>query len=264
MEIGCGCTPPAACAIIGVVIPPKGSKKEDLVSVPYILYPNPLTDEPNAHWARLISKGKIELEQVIDRMILQRGAVGTRAEVLGILEDFYRALEDLLAEGYILRLPNGTYRLAVRGIFQGAGDTFDPARHKIVVCIAPSKRLRCGVPERVRLIKERRRVSVPRPEAYFDAASGSTDDRLTPQDIGRVSGRGLRFDPADPKQGVFLRHTDAGEETRATSYSEVAPAVVHFLVPPLAPGCYQLIVRTRVGEEEDLYSGLLEQELRVS
>lgn len=233
-------------------------------SVPYVLYPNALTGEANDHWARIISRGTADLEAVIDRMILQDGSIAVRAEVLSTMEDFFRAVEELLIEGYTVCTPLANCRATITGKFAGAGDSFDPQRHQVVVRVSAGSRLRRTVPPRVELVKGSQGLYVPKPESYRDAGSGSENATLTPLNIGMLSGRHLRFDAADEGQGVFLRAAEGDGEARATSYSEIMPSTVHFLVPELAPGEYKLVVRTRLNGEDHLYSGALKPLLTVS
>lgn len=233
-------------------------------SVPYVLYPNALTDEPNDHWACVISRGAADLDAVIDRMILQDGSIAVRAEVLSTLEDFFRAVEDLLVEAYTVCTPLATCRLSIRGKFAGAGDSFDPQRHQVVARASTGARLRRTVPPRVVPVKDSLGLYVPQPESYLDAGSGSENASLTALNIGMLTGRHLRFDPADEEQGIFFQPAEGEGETRAAAYSEVVPSTVHFLVPDLAVGAYKLVVRTRLNGEDHLYSGALKPTLTVS
>jgi hypothetical protein len=101
----------------------------------------------------------------------------------------------------------------------------------------------------------------PCPEAYFDAGSSTRDQLLTPHNIGKLTGYYLRFEPLDdPTLGVFFLGN--GGETRAPTYSENMPGRLHFLVPDLAPGEYELEVRA--SHNGRLHRGMLDAILTVA
>ncbi len=234
------------------------------MNIHYLLYPNKLTEDPGDYIARVRVAGAADLDKVIDRMINQEGSIAVRADVLSTMEDFFHAVEDLLVEGYTVRTPVANFRLGVKGTFDGAGDSFDPKRHRIVAKANIGLRLRKAVPPRIEMAKGHGSLYIPRPEEYSDAASGSVNDILTPGGIGKVRGNLLRFDPADPLQGVFFRDTNGGGETRVEACGEVLPGSLHLIVPGLAAGSYKLVVRTLLNCDGEIHSGMLKEVLTVA
>jgi len=69
----------------------------------------------------------------------------------------------------------------------------------------------------VALLNQGFRVVTPVPETYHDVASGTSNATLTPNSVGRVTGRNLKLDPADPQQGVFFIGADGAERRAITT-----------------------------------------------
>jgi hypothetical protein len=234
------------------------------MTIQYVLYENKLTDDPNDYVARVRSRGTMDLDDVVEHMIRQEGSTAVRGDVLSTLEDFFSALESLLLLGFTIRTPSANYRFSITGVFDGEDDGFDSSRHQVVCRVLPGARLRRTIRDRIQVDKQLADLPGPRPLVYTDANSGARNSVLTPGGAGKLTGGRLKFDPADPTQGLFLLAADSSE-TRVAVVSESLPAKVHFLVPELAPGDYQLVVRTRSdGEDGELRSGTLKATLTVA
>jgi hypothetical protein len=85
---------------------------------------------------------------------------------------------------------------------------------------------------------------------------------VTPGGAGRLEGRRLKFDPADPRQGVFFVTPD-GRETRVELVVRNMPGEIIFVVPALEPGPYALQVRVLFPDVEEIRTGLLQEKLTV-
>jgi len=79
----------------------------------------------------------------------------------------------------------------------------------------------------------------PEIDSISSQANGA-QDKYTPGTLIELSGDNLRFNSADPAQGVFFRSGD-GPEVRATVYGTVTPTSLSVLVPATLSG--PLIVR---------------------
>ena len=97
----------------------------------------------------------------------------------------------------------------------------------------------------------------------FSTCMPSTNSTLTPGGAGRILGGQLKFDPADPRQGVFFVARDESE-TRANLLIRNMPSEVTVVVPSLKPGTYRLRVRAAFGSSDDIRTGSLEASLTVS
>jgi hypothetical protein len=97
----------------------------------------------------------------------------------------------------------------------------------------------------------------------MDLDSNTWDSTVTPGGLGRLNGHRLKFDQADPQQGVFLV-TANGTENRVELLAKHTPKELIFRVPAgLASGDYRLEVRAIFGLA-DLRRGALKATLSVS
>ena len=98
---------------------------------------------------------------------------------------------------------------------------------------------------------------------YLDLVSGTANQVLTPGEGAHLTGRLLRFDPADPEQGVFFVAVD-GTRTRVERFLDIQPSKVILLAPTLPAGDYKIEVNASFNDNGDLRSGRLETQLTVS
>jgi hypothetical protein len=216
---------------------------------------------PDAHVARVLRSSTAELEDVI-AVMTQQGCTIFKADVLSVLEAYHSAIESLLREGRNVNTPGVSYRVALGGVFTGSDDAFDPARHQVRVHARPGKRTLQAL-EHAAWEKVEANKPLPHPEHYTDVASGKRDAVLTPGGVGEISGFRLRFDPADPLQGVFFV-APTGAATRAETMVRNRLRELMLVVPALPAGTYTLEVRARINSTDDLRSGALEYPLTVS
>ena len=230
--------------------------------IKYVLRENNLSDDPDDYMARIRHVGIARIETIIERMI-QRGSTVTRADIVGVLEDYYAAIESLLLEGMSVTTPLDHFSLSVKGIFRGADDTFDPSRHRLHAALIAGPRLRKTLQERGEMTKEEMVRPAPNPVDYLDLNSGERNGTLTPGGMGRIIGHRLKFDPADPQQGIFFIASD-GTETRVSIVGKNKPGELLFLVPEgLTAGAYRLEVRVLPKWRRDMHTGALEATLTV-
>jgi hypothetical protein len=193
----------------------------------------------------------------------QSGCALSKAAVLGVLEMFFGTVERMVLDGINVTTPLVNVHASVTGTFKGEDDRFDRRRHGIEARTTPGRRLRrtvrlYGRAER----KPGRGRPRPNPVFYEDLESGQKNSTLTPGGLGRVYGGRLKFDPADPCQGVFFVAADR-RATRVALAAENRPKQLIFLVPPLAPGDYTLEVRARAEDSDDVRTGRFHHTLTV-
>jgi hypothetical protein len=79
--------------------------------------------------------------------------------------------------------------------------------------------------------------------------------------MGQLSGYRLKFDPADPAQGIFFVN---GSDNRVSVVGHNGPSRLMFIVPAgLTPGDYRLEVRSTM-RNGTLHTGALPETLSVS
>jgi hypothetical protein len=230
----------------------------------YALFENNLTSDPSDYAAVVQPIDSADLEALVRRMI-DRGSTTTRADILAVMEDAIGACESLLLDGMRINF-GGLVELfpRVRGVFTGATDAFDAARHSVDVGANPGIRVRQTVRDQAAVVKDDAIKPAPNPLEYRDVGTDTTNDQVTPGNIGQLSGSRLKYDAAQPDEGVFFLPTAGGAETKVSTVQKNKPGQVVFLVPALlAPGTYHLEVRARVRGGTDLRSGRLDAVLTV-
>lgn len=231
------------------------------MAIHYALVRNKLVDEPNAYTARVHMQGSADLDYVITEICKRETTVG-EADVRSVMTEYFKVVEDLMQKGLNVRMPLVHYRASIRGNFDRAGDGFDPSRHQVKALTIPAQRLQYAL-DRVPVVKMDAVEANPYLKEFFDVASETFDSVLTPDDMGQLTGRRLRFDPDDPAQGIFFID-DGGGETRVDKVGKMMPSELVFAIPPLAPGDYALEVRTLFDGDVKLSVGSLDALLTVS
>ncbi len=231
--------------------------------IKYALFENNLTSDPADFAAVVQVSGSLDLDSLVDRMIAQ-GSTSTRADILAVLEDSILACEGALLDGMRINY-GGLVELfpRVKGVFTGAVDNFDTARHAVDVGANAGIRIRNTVrakatTQRVEAIKP-----APSPIEYVDIGSATTNDQITPANIGQVSGSRLKFDTLQADEGVYFVAT-AGGETKVATVQRNKPSQLVFLIPAgLIAGTYNIEVRARQRDSAELRIGRLDTVLTV-
>jgi hypothetical protein len=225
----------------------------------YALFENNVTSDPNDYAAIVQVIDSADLDALIRRMV-DRGSTTTRADILAVLEDAIGASESLLLDGMRVNF-GGLVELfpRVRGVFSGATDVFDPARHSLDVGANPGNRVRQTVRDSASVTKDEAVKPSPNPIEFFDIGSGTTNDQVTAGNIGQLSGSRLKYHEAAGDEGVYFLPTGGGAETKVTTLQKNKPAQLVFLVPAgLLPGTYNLEVRARIATGTELRVGRLD------
>ena len=234
------------------------------MAIHYALFENNVTSDPDDYAAVVQAIDSADLEALMRRMI-ERGSTTTRADILAVMEDAIGACESLLLDGMRVNF-GGLVELfpRMRGIFTGAGDAFDPARHSVDVGANPGIRVRQTVRDQATVTKDEAIKPSPNPLEYRDVGSDTTNDQVTPGNIGQLSGSRLKYDPAQADEGIYFLPTGGGAEIKVTTLQKNKPAQLVFLVPALMPGTYYLEVRARMrAGATDLRTGRLDAVLTV-
>lgn len=232
------------------------------MAVYYSLHPNNLTGEGEVYRAVVQSSGTVNLESIIQRMVA-RGSTTTEADAYAALKDFFTIIQTLLLDGFRINTPMFNCGLTIKGNFNGPTDTFSPSRNWIEISITPGVDLRRITQGTVQTQKQLPGEARPRLIRFIDLNSGERNSKLTPGGMGQIMGDRLKFDPADPSQGIFFVGAD-NSESRVEVVGKNINAELMFLVPAtLAAGDYNLIVRT-MASQSTLRTGILEAALTVS
>jgi hypothetical protein len=227
----------------------------------YALHPMKISGNPRKYQAIAHFTRSVNLDGVIERMVEMNPALSP-AMARAYIQSYSAAIINLVLEGCKVNTPTGNHGFSIAGLFDGPDDTFSPDRHQLLPTVSPGRDVRRAIHRAGRPRKLESRTPGPHPLAYYDAATESHNQRLTPAKLARLSGYELKFDPADPNQGVFLIAADR-TTSRVELMAQNEPRQLIFMNPvSLGPGHYTLEVRAACGD--GLRVGRLLEQLEVA
>lgn len=207
----------------------------------YALVDNPLTPDETDFRAAMKPQPSVSEEELIEMIVLHN--TGVAASVARkVLTEHTNALRYFLEKGRHVNTPllNTTY--SISGVFDSDEDSFDPSRHRLNLNLTPGLAIR-DVVTHAEVSKVEAGASLPLLSTYFDTETGTKNNTLTPNEMGYLSGKRLKFDDTDPAQGLFFINGN-NKEFRVSKFAECRPSKVIFKVPGLPKGTYALEVRT--------------------
>ena len=224
--------------------------------IQYALFENNLTADPDDYAATVQISGSADGDDLVQDIVDQGSTVG-RPDILAVTAALKLACQRRLEQGQRVNyFGMMDFFPRIKGVFTGPTDGFDPARHRVDVGANPGGELRDAVRAAATVEKVEAVKPAPNPVEYRDIDSDSTNDSVTPENIGQLSGSRLKFDPTEADEGLYFVAT-AGGETKVLTVQKNKPSQLVFLVPPLAATTYHLEVRARMG------SGTSARELRI-
>ena len=230
------------------------------MTLKFALFENHLTSDPDDYMAVVQDLQSKTQEDVIDYMV-SRGSTVTKAEALSVTEEYTVALFQLLKDGYSINTPIFNLSPSIKGVFYGADQSFNRATHSVKINVTPGARLR-EIGSQITVEKVKGASPQPDIEYLYDLGSDTRNGQLTPGNIAQIRGSRLKFDPADPAQGIFLIAA-GGAETKVTTIGRNMPAQLDFLVPLLIPGEYTLEVRAVINKGKEIKRSALQDVLTV-
>jgi DNA-binding domain/Domain of unknown function (DUF4469) with IG-like fold len=223
------------------------------MALKYALYKNHFTKQSDQNVALTLGNPSIDREGLIDRMI-RSGSTVTKSEALSVLEEYSRAIEEYVSEGYPIATPLFHFSHSISGVFPSGDGTFNPETHKVHIKIRPGKRL----------IKASKGIETeciewfpyaPLPLEFKDVSSDTINLHLTAGGVGELKGRRLKYDANDSQQGAFFIHSSK-TEFRVTKLIRNKPSNLIFINPEDMPkGSYRLELRNLFRHSKDLRSG---------
>lgn len=211
------------------------------MTISYALHPIKITGKAGDYQAIVHFTRSVGLEEVIERMIEQNPGL-TRPLAQAMINGYHTAITSLALEGCKINTPTVNHGVSIKGLFDGPGDSFSPDRHQVLPTVSPGKELLRAM----RLARTRKlptRTPGPEPQEYNDLTSQSRDHRISPGQPAHLFGFALKFNPADPEQGIFFIAAD-NSATRVETVAHNKPGQLLFINPlTLQPGLYTLEVR---------------------
>lgn len=229
--------------------------------LPYALFENKLTSDPNDYLAQTQSIGTITETELIEEMT-SHGSTLTKAEALSFLEEYFLALKKSLLAGYSINTELFNISTSILGVFEGVTDTFDKTRHSVRINVNLGTKLR-SIENEFKPVKNEAVKPLPSLINFKDVASSNTNQTLTSIGVGHITGNRLNFDEADQTQGVFFVATN-GIATRVTTMVRHKPTELIFMIPSLSSGNYYLEVRAAAKNSKEIRIGRLLNDLVVN
>ena len=236
-------------------------------NVKYKTYPNGFLDGEELYRASMVSDTTISLDELFEIMSFHHSTL-TVADMQAFHTVYKQAILRALLEGKRIQTDLMSFKLSMRGNFNGPEDSYDPKRHELVILIRPNSDFQDII--RLMASPEKQRATTRQPELhkYVNLRKGASNTILSPSYNARVEGYNLSFNEDDPQQGLFLiatsGHTNAGAEVRLEDLSLSTSTKIIFRTPDdLTPGPYKLEMRAIFGKK-DMRIGVLGTMLQVN
>ena len=233
--------------------------------VKYKIVPSSFSNGTQKYHASVEAYKSLGLEDIIDEMEFRHSSL-TTSDMVALFDDFGRTVIKRIQEGDRVNIDLFQISLSIKGTFTGPDDQFEAGRHKVRVCISPSRTFTAAVTQDVRVEKQPSEQPVPQPQWYFNLEGSEPNTVLSPTHMARLKGERLNFDQDDPQQGLFIvpvNGQSGSEPIRVTRFSRATRGEITFRVPDeLTPGLYRLEVRALFGAT-DLRTGIYKTILEV-
>ncbi|MDR1102317.1 MAG: DUF4469 domain-containing protein [Tannerella sp.] len=209
----------------------------------YSLRANLLTDRPDDFSAQPHPNVSYDRDGFIDQM-LKRGTTLTRTDILAVFNSMEETAASIVEEGDEFHIPLVQTGFRMPGVYNGATDSFDPARHELLVATQPGTLLREAV-KRIRLVK----IHPPSPQPQIlqvkDSVTGQVDTVLTVGGAVDIAGVHIKVAGIKSENGLYFVRLEGGAETKAATLVTNNPSQLIALIPPLGPGTYHVKVTTQ-------------------
>jgi hypothetical protein len=206
-----------------------------------------LNTAPEGSYRAIVQfKDTVNMDKVLDRM-MERDPGITREVAQAAVQLYQNTVYAYILDGHKVVTQFGIVGVSVKGKFERQTDSFDSSRHSIEATISPGVELRRIVREKGQVQQQEANISLPNPLEYVDLPSGQFDSVATPGRVAQVNGYRLKFDEADPTQGIFFIAAD-GSAARAGLTVKNTPRELIFEVPAdLTTGDYTVEIRSTMG-----------------
>ena len=228
------------------------------MSTKYFVIPSAINTGPGKYYAKVHPNHSYTLDQIIKEM-RSRGTGVSESDMRAALHIFFDVVSDIVAAGSNVNLPLANFRSGIVGSFTSKNDSFDEGRHYVKASVSVGKLLRQKM-KKIKLEKIHRPDSMPSIYHFKDIVTGSTSNRVTPGGIGEMAGAELKFNKANPEEGVYF----VGDTTIKTEIVvSCTQSKVIFAIPALPPGTYSLEVRKGYKSKAEIRRNTLPNKLTV-
>jgi hypothetical protein len=208
----------------------------------YSLHENPLTERTDDFVAQPHPGASYNREQFIDLM-LQRGTTVTRTDIVAVFNTAEETGVYIIENGGTFNLPLMVTGFRMPGVYEGATDSYDPARHSLHATVNKGVLIR-EAEKRVKVEK----INTPTPQPQIlevkDSVSGSVDTVLTAGGAVEIAGINIKITGEKPETGLYFV-AESGAETKAVTVVTNKPSQLIALIPALPAGAYRIKVVTQ-------------------
>lgn len=232
------------------------------VTINYSVVENKLTNGADQYMARVQPKGTLKQEDIVEAM-LDRGTMLTHGDILNVLDEYHRAIQQAVLNGYNVITATANFSTSISGNFDNEDDTFTIERHALEASVNSGRALRKAVKVYGQVEVRESNERAPKLKSIYDSTTGERNGSITPSGTIRLSGKNLSFDPSDDAQGVFF--TNNGTTVKATVITTNWPSRLVVDAPAtLAAGEWEVEVRSKLDGVTEVREGKLRKPVTVA
>ncbi len=209
------------------------------------LQENFVTPEPNDYFAR------VQYQQTLTNTDFANDIAAERTELRPETIEYILNLGDAkkaqrLAEGYIVNTPFCIAKAGTTGVYNSPTEQFNKDKHTISANFTKGMAVREHLSDVVVTVQGMAQTD-PVIGAVIDTLTGSKDSVITPNNVIQLVGSRMKIAGNTNEVGLSLRNIDDGTVTKITQIIINEPRQLLAMLPPLAPGSYELDLVTAFG-----------------
>lgn len=226
----------------------------------YVLHESNLKGRAGTHRAVVVNSKTYTIEEVKQLMLTRNSTLGIE-DLEAFWAGFKATLETIVEEGNGFSDELFAIEPSVRGLFDGADDSFTPDRHSVAIKMRPGPKLKQAA-ETVTPRKLTTRLPSPSIDAVRRAPAKEHDPALKPGLFIEILGGLLKFHPEVEDEGVFLTGADNASHRLADVLVNQNREIL-LMIPALdiPPGPVRLEVRARIRNGKGLRLGYHRRDL---
>jgi len=202
----------------------------------------------------------IDVDELVDVMASGRTTL-SKPDITGCLQLFTEELIKLVADGKHVKTPIGSFYLAASGRLEAKNQAFTPGvgalDHALTLHFRTDKDAEGKIKSQARWERVETFDTTAAAIDGYSVVARSPGENARSGDTLRITGRRLKFDPADAECGVFVE--SVGGSWRAAVYADIAPSKVIATLPADVPaGTYDFMVITKPNGK-DLKTGYFDK-----
>jgi len=159
---------------------------------------------------RVDLKGSYNREMIIERM-LEMGSGITKADILGVLTNYEKAIKNICLEGNKVTLEGFMqFTPAISGTFSSETDVYDPMINDVYITAQISTVYNSDFKKKAVIEKIPMDIKRPMLIEVIDIAGKSINDSITQTSIVSINGEFLKFDITETDE--YLKFIDANDQ----------------------------------------------------